>query len=147
MVVIRFILVKYIWIVYEILLVLHDFIMNLNNVVIFGSWSNLCPQFYVVLTNIWQNINKWPYWKFCLPWFSYDCQKCTFVDPLNEYISPPNCVHYWVWSTLNIVFTIMYETHSNYWHKFWYILYSSISMMTISSWIIEILDEKITKWQ
>ena len=39
-----------------------------------------------------------PDWKLNLPWFSYDYQKCMFVDFLIEYTCPPNRVQYWVWS-------------------------------------------------
>ena len=34
-----------------------------------------------------------------LHWFSYGYSMCMFFDSLPEYISPPNCVHYWVWSS------------------------------------------------
>ena len=38
-------------------------------------------------------------WKLDLvPYFSYGYWKHMFVDFLTEYIAPPNCVHYWVWS-------------------------------------------------
>ena len=34
-----------------------------------------------------------------LPLSSYGCRKCMFVDSLIEYIGPPNCGHYWGWSS------------------------------------------------
>ena len=38
------------------------------------------------------------YWKSKLPWFGYAYQKCMLVDFLTGRISPPTCVHRWVWS-------------------------------------------------
>ena len=38
-------------------------------------------------------------WKSNLPWFSCTFPKCMFVDFLTEYIGPPNCVRYWIYSS------------------------------------------------
>ena len=34
-----------------------------------------------------------------LSWFSFGYWKRMFVDSLTEYLGPPNCVQYWVWSS------------------------------------------------
>ena len=40
-----------------------------------------------------------PDWKLDFPLFTYGYWMCMFVDSLSEYICPPNCVHYWMWSS------------------------------------------------
>ena len=36
-----------------------------------------------------------PDWKLDLFCFGYGCQKWMSVDFLNEYVGPPNGIHYW----------------------------------------------------
>ena len=78
---------RYMGAIWFIVLVLHLLLIRFMS-------SNLC----CIIKSMMKHQQK-PDWKSDLPWFSYDDQKCMFVDSLTEYIGPPNCVHYLVWSS------------------------------------------------
>ena len=61
-------------------------------------WLDLHNETCVALANLrWSFSKNWiENWT---SWFSYGYWKCMFVDSLTEYIGPPNCVHYWVYSS------------------------------------------------
>jgi hypothetical protein len=42
-------------------------------------------------------------WNSNLPYFNFGYQKCMFVSFLNKYIDPPNCIHYWVYSSYKLL--------------------------------------------
>ena len=56
------------------------------------TWNNFC---YWQSTIIYQQVLDW---KSSLPWYNYEYQNCMVVGYLGDYISPPSCVHYQVWS-------------------------------------------------
>ena len=55
-------------------------------------------------------------WKSNLHWFSYDCHKSMFVEFSNEYMDPPNYIHYNEWGNqlLDIDEPVEFE-ESNCW--------------------------------